>query len=113
MILPQQKTLQKSEINNVVLNSLAWGMVVTIRNFALMGNSIDSFEVNFIRDMNISGQPGKLYTYTESCSCKTGSTLLVLIGKNKNYGISISGANEQDSRTQHFLKSLKINAQNN
>jgi hypothetical protein len=112
MILAQPRpSLQTSDLDDKVLNILAWSAFVSMSNLSVSDKWGDSFEMNFIRKETLSGQPAKIYRYTSnSCKDKKDGLFIALLGKKYNYVINISGANEQDARTQRFLKSLKIAA---
>ena len=114
MIISQPKPAeQTSAVDDAVLNSLAWAVVVPTRNLSLLGSSPAGFEVNLVRKENLAGQPARIYAYAvNSCAGKKVGTILTLIGKRRNYAIRIHGANEPDARTQRFIKSLKFTARN-
>jgi hypothetical protein len=105
-------SFQTSDDDEAVLNTLAWSIVKPLSNFWLMGNTPNSYEIRLLRKETLNGRPGRIYALTlGSCSRKTEGLLIVVVGRERNYGIEIRGANEQDSRVQRFLKSFKFTAQ--
>ena len=109
-IISQPKnTLQTAGLDDKFLNVLAWVMADAISGLSMKDEWGNTFEINFVRNEKISGQPAKIYAYSlGSCKSKTDGMLIMLAGKKNNYAISIKEANEQDARTQRFLKSLKL-----
>jgi hypothetical protein len=110
MILSQTKpAMQQASFNDAVLNTLARSVVIPTGNLSMMGNGSGSFEAHLVSKENFNGQPARFYAYTNtSCSGKKEGVVILLIGKTKNFGIRLDGANERDPRFQRFLKSWKI-----
>ena len=111
LILSQPKlSMQNPETDEKVLNNLAWSMAESIRNSLLNDKRIENFAIKFLRKEIVSGQTAQIYSYfIGSCQGKTEGVLIVLIGKNNNYAISIRGSmSGEEIRTEGFIESLRI-----
>lgn len=110
MILSQPKpSAQIPSFNDAVLNTMARSIVIPTANLSFAANQIGNFEAKLVRKENFKGFPARFYSYeNNSCSGKTEGIILLLIGKTRNFGIKIDGANEKSPQVQQFLKSWKI-----
>jgi hypothetical protein len=80
-----------------------------LRSRAWLDNGVgNSFELKLLRKENVTGQPRRLYAYSQvSCQMRKESVLLILAAKTHYYTIDINGANESNPRVQRFLRSLQ------
>jgi hypothetical protein len=98
-----------SDLDQGVLNSLAWAFVDLRSKIWLRNGPANSFEARLLRRETVSGQPGRVYSLAmNSCSESTDGVLAVYVGKTRYYTLFIEGANEPDQRVERFLKSVKF-----
>lgn len=101
---------QNTELDDKVLNTLAWTMVKSTGNLFVKDEWGGLYEINLVGKDPVSGRPARLYAYTvSSCKDKKDGLMLVIIGPKYNYAIDIRGAGEKDEASRRFFDSLKIN----
>lgn len=102
--------VQNPDLDDRVLNTLAWTMVKSTGNLSVKDGWGGNYEINLVRKDPVGERPARFYAYTiSSCKDKKDGVMLVIIGPKYNYAIDIRGAGEKDEASQRFLKSLKIN----
>lgn len=92
----------------IPLATATWGNSVSICNFAVMGNSV--CEVKFVRELNLTGNPGRQYSLNQSrCSSNIPGALRVYMNKDEIVLLQSIGADERDPNVKRFLDSLVLN----
>lgn len=108
MSKPQEPSQKQLNLDDAVLNTLAWSYVSTMRNFAVnMGG--ETLEVKLLKKETAGQQLARFYSYSlNSCAAKTDGMFIAVLGKGNNYILDIRGAGESNENVQHFLKSLRF-----
>ena len=94
---------------DAALNAMARTFASMRSSAWLNGGVGNSFELKLLRKETVTGQPHKLYSYSQvSCQLRKENVLLIQATKSHYYTIDINGATEQDPRVQRLLSSLKV-----
>ena len=100
--------------DDAVLNTIAWSVVIPLKNFALMGDSPATFESRLSKKGSIGGRPARIYAIKSIfCSKTIESSLVLLAGPQSDYVLLIQGAGQGDPRAARVIESLKINSAGN
>jgi hypothetical protein len=95
--------------DDVVLNTLAWSVIMPLRNFSLMGDSPATFQAKLAKKENIAARPARIYALKRIFCTKTlESTLILLAGPDADYVVLIEGSAETDPSTDRIIKSIRF-----
>jgi hypothetical protein len=109
LIAPLRASVQTAVKDDVSLNILAWSTVDGIKGFFLRDDKTTKFEAKLLNKENMGGRPARTYALkSTSCAKTRDGTLVLIIGNERNYSITIFGAGRDDPSVQRVLKSIRF-----
>ena len=104
-----RSTVQAAVNDDVSLNVLAWSTVDGIKGFFLRDDKTTKFEAKLLNKESIGGRPARVYAIrSASCMKPQDGTVLLIVGNQQNYSITIFGAGRYDARVDRVVQSVKF-----